>query len=78
MTLEAALDALAGEGYHDVRFIALPSGPQYRPGRTPTTHWVCEIEPYPGDPDPLYAWGTTREEAAEGLYKLLLKLHPPS
>jgi len=76
VALETALDALAGEGYHDVRFIVHPNGTQYKLGRSRTMLWVCEVDPYPGDPEHLYAWGATREEAAEAVYKLILKLHP--
>ncbi len=39
--------------------------------------WVCQADPYPGDPERLYAWGATREEAAERLYALIVKWHPP-
>lgn len=78
MTLEEALDALSGEGYKDIRFVALPSAADYQPGRIQRMVWVCEGDPYPGDPQPLYAWGATRTEAARTLFALITKVHPPN
>ena len=76
MSIEEKLLILDRAGYHDVSFIHMPNGDQYRLGRTPTTFWVCQTEPYPGDPEPFFAWGKTREEAADQLIHLVLQLHP--
>ena len=77
MSQEEKFSSLSEAGYRDVGFIHLPNGPLYRNGRTSDTIWVCQTnDPYPGDPVPLYAWGKTREKAAEQLLGLIHQLHP--
>jgi hypothetical protein len=76
MPLDETLTALEAAGYRDVSFIAMPNGPQYLHRRTSESVWVCQTESYAGDPSPLYAWGTPREEAAARLLQLVLSLHP--
>ena len=74
MSLEENLSLLESQGYRDVSFIAMPNGPQYDHGRTPEGIWVCQTESYPGDPEPLYAWGKTRLDAIEKLVHVVREL----